>query len=90
MSNDTPIRLARDVERVLALLAAIGFTAAIGLAAVEQGAAEGGVRTLPTDANERRDPGLQLPAEPAAAAAPRRSELDASLQRIDHGGSHHG
>jgi hypothetical protein len=90
MRNDIPVRLLRDIERVLALLAAVGFTAAIGLAAVQPAIGDSAVRPLPTDANESRAPGLQLPAEPAAAAAPRGPELDASLQRIDHAGAHHG
>jgi hypothetical protein len=78
----------RDIERILALVATIGVTAAIGLASVDPMIQP---RALPADANAQRGGAPVVPSgRPADRAEPLSGELDPALRRIDHAGAHHG
>ena len=80
----------QPIERAIAILAAIGATAAIGLAAVEPAVTSTGSRTPSADASVGREARIAVPAVPPAAAGPLDSGLDPWLQQINHGGAHHG
>jgi hypothetical protein len=81
---------ARDIERIVTLIVAVIFTAAIGLAGLDQGGDIPAARSLPRDASEHSGHRLPVRDAPARATPPRSGELDAALQRIDHAGAHHG
>jgi hypothetical protein len=75
-------------ERVLALLAAVGVSAAMGLAVTEPTPGSR-PRVLPADANAQRAPGTPLP-PPISVTPQGNGELDPALLRQDSGGDQHG
>jgi hypothetical protein len=61
------IHVVRDIERALALAAAVALAFALLLDAVGPAAGVPGSRAAPTETCERDEPGLAIPIEPPAA-----------------------
>lgn len=89
MNDAIRFSYARSTGRALVLLAALGFTALVGLATLDAAPAGDLRRPLPADANAQRASGNHMPDAPAALPNAR-GELDPSMRRIEFGVAHHG
>jgi hypothetical protein len=85
MRSHRPVE--HDVPRTLALLAAIAFTAAVGLAAIDEQASG----PMPTALGAEADRlGRPQPVESATDVSPSAGERDPVLHRTDRAGARHG